>query len=174
MARRVWWVALAGAITIALASCGAPQKVPAPRPVTVLPSEVAPENYMASAASSSLFIIRASELVAAREGNSRLGLLARQFISEQEGVGSQLSFAGRRLNQLPSAALLPAHQAMLDAMTSSSDPSATYVRTMKRVVAQGLALHRAYDAHGSSATLRPVAAMAAAVFHRELDDINRF
>ncbi|MBA3666671.1 MAG: DUF4142 domain-containing protein [Sphingomonas sp.] len=129
---------------------------------------------MARAASASLFIIKASEQVLAREGDTGLGQFARKSQAEQQGVGSQLSFAGRRLNLLPSAALLPSDHAMLEELAASGDPGGVYVSQMKRVLSQTLSMHRQYERYGTSPTLRPVAAMAAPVFAAELEAIKRF
>ena len=128
---------------------------------------VNPAQYMSMASSASLYVIRASELIAGRQGDSGLGTMARRFASEQEGVGSQLSFAGRRLNLLPQATLAPDNQRMLDALTTSSDPAGTYVRQMSELLPRLAAFHRQYQRYGTSPTLRPVAAMAAPVFERE-------
>ena len=154
---------------------GAPARTAAPRAAPPVRSiAVSPADYVARAASASLFIIKASEQIAEREGYSGLGHAARRFQSEQQGVGSQLSFAGRRLNLLPSATLLPADQAMLDELGASANPGATYVRQLKSSLPRSLSLHRQYQRYGTSPTLRPVAAMAAPVFAAELEAIKRF
>jgi putative membrane protein len=80
-----------------------------------------------------------------------------------------LSLAGRRLNLLPSATLLPQHQAMLDELAGSSNFEAAYLRLQRQVHGQGLALHADYASRGTSATLGPVAANAAAVERRHLE-----
>ena len=148
---------------------------PAPRAAPVVRSiALSPADYMMAAASASLFIIRASEQIAVREGDTGLGQFANRFGAEQGGIGAQLSSAGRRLNLLPSATLLPRHQAMLDEITGSPDPSAAYIRHLRNVLPQALSLHRQYERYGTSPTLRPVAAMAAPIFEQELDAIRRF
>lgn len=168
-----------GAICVlALPGCSSNQPAP-PRPVAaaapvVRSIAISPADYVARAASASLFIIKASEQVAARQGDTGLGLVARKLQAEQQGIGSQLSFAGRRLNLLPSATLLPSDQAMLDELLASGDPSGVYVRQMKRVLPQSLSLHRQYERYGTSPTLRPVAAVAAPLFAAELEAISGF
>jgi predicted outer membrane protein len=143
----------------------------APPPVRSI--AVSPADYVARASSASLFIIKASEIVGEREGPTALGNVARRFRADHQGVSAQLSFAGRRLNLLPSAALLPAHQAMLDSLAASGTPGRTYIAQMKTVLPQALALHDQYRRLGTSATLRPVAAMATPVVSRELQSIRR-
>lgn len=163
--------------TLALAGCASkqPAQPPTPRAAPVVRSiALSPADYMMAAASASLFIVRASEQIAAREGDTGLGQFASRFGSEQGGIGAQLSSAGRRLNLLPSAKLLPRHQAMLDEITGSSDPSAAYVRNLRNVLPQALALHRQYERYGTSPTLRPVAAMAAPIIAQELHAIRGF
>ena len=162
---------------LALPGCSSNQPAP-PRAVAAAPVvrsiAISPADYMARAASASLLIIKSSEQVASREGDSGLGQIARKLQSEQQGIGSQLSFAGRRLNLLPSATLLPSDQAMLDELSVNGGSGAVYVRQMKRVLAQALSMHRQYERYGTSPTLRPVAAVAAPVFASELDAISRF
>ena len=170
---------LAGAVGFALlAGCGT---TPAPeparpvarsRPPVVRSIAVSPAQYVTTASSTSLYVIKASELVSQRAAGSRVGNLARQFAADQEGVGSQLSFAGRRLDLLPSATLDPAHQAMLDALSASPDPAGTYVSQLSTLLRQGATFHRQYERYGTSPTLRPVASMAAPVFERELSQLR--
>lgn len=165
-----------GALALALAACSTdrPAPPPAPRAAPVVRSiAVSPAQYMAAAASAALFVVRASQLIAAREGDSGLGQSAGRFGIEQGGIGAQLSTAGRRINLLPSATLLPRHQAMLDDIAASSDPSAAYVRHLGEVLPRALDLHRQYELYGTSPTLRPVAAMAAPIIARELDELRR-
>lgn len=163
-------------LVIAGCASSAPAPPPAPRAAPPVRSiAVSPADYMMAAASASLFIIRASEQIAARQGDTGLGQFASRLGAEQGGIGAQLSSAGRRLNLLPSAQLLPRHQAMLDDIAGSPDPSATYVSYLKKsVLPQALALHRQYERYGTSPTLRPVAAMAAPIIEQELDAIRRF
>lgn len=134
---------------------------------------VSPAEYVAAAASASLFAIRASDMIAARQSGTGLGQFAARLQTEHGGIGSQLSYAGRRLDLLPSATLLPRHQAMLDDISASADPGAAYVRHLKTVLPQVLALHRSYERYGTSATLRPVAAMAAPLVQAEVDALRR-
>lgn len=168
--------ALALPITIAaLTGCSStPSAPPRAAPPTVRSIAVSPADYMARAASASLFIIKASDRISGSAGETALGQFARNTRAEQQAIGSQLNFAGRRLNLLPSAVLLPSDQAMLDALVSSSEPSASYVRQMKRVLAEALSLHRGYERYGTSPTLRPVAAMAAPLFAAELEALDHF
>jgi hypothetical protein len=174
--RRITIVAMITALPLAGCASDAPRapaRVASPTPV-VRSIAISPADYMATAASTALFIVKASEQIAAREADTGLGQFARQSQSEQLGIGAQLSLAGRRVNLLPSAALLPRHQALLDELSGSGDPSATYVRQMKSVLPQAALLHRQYERYGTSPTLRPVAGMAAPVNERELAAIRRF
>ena len=172
-------IAVVAPLAVALTISGCSTSRPAPPPVTrstpaVRSIAVSPAQYIAAAASASLFVIRASDLIVARDGGSGLGQFARRLKTEHGGIGSQLSFAGRRLDLLPSATLLPRHQAMLDDISASAAPGATYLRHLNTVLPPTMALHRDYDRYGTSATLRPVASMAAPLIAHELDALRRF
>jgi putative membrane protein len=161
-----------GAATLVLAGCAsnAPQparQYPAAPPLREAPASAA--TYVAQAASIDLFVIRSSELANLRSVTPAIRQYADRMIADHRGLASQLSLAGRRLDLLPSATLLPQHQAMLDELAASSNFEAAYLRLQRQVHGQGLALHGNYAAHGESATLRPVAASATAVERRHLD-----
>ena len=128
-----------------------------------LAGPVSPATYVAQAASIDLFVIKSSELALSRSSSSAIRDAARRLIAAHQGTASQLSFAGRRLNLLPSAMLLPQHQAMLDELSASGDFDRAYVRLQRSVHGQALALHSDYARRGTSPTLRPVAANAVAV-----------
>ncbi len=170
-------LALIGALAVAVVACGTKQAPPPPvaPPVRPAPS-VAPDpaSYVSRAASGSLFIVKASKIVAEREGDTGLGSFASYFEADHIGIGAQLSFAGRRLNLLPSATLSSAHQAMFDELAASGYDAKTYLRQINRVLAQQLALHRQYERSGSSPTLRQVAVMASPIIAREIDQIRQF
>ena len=169
-------VALSAALALAGCSTGrpAPPSVAGTAPRVVRSIAVSPAEYVTAAASASLFAIRASDAIVAREGDTGLGQFARRLQTEHGGIGSQLSFAGRRLDLLPAATLLPRHQAMLDDIAASAEPSAAYVRHLRTVLPQALALHRSYERYGTSATLRPVAAMAAPLIAQQVDALRRY
>jgi putative membrane protein len=171
-------IATSAAVALALAGCASGPRPREPterriaRPPVVRSIAVSPAQYIARASSASLFAIKASQLIADRSPNGSLASYARQVESEQEGVGSQLSFAGRRLDLLPSAELPPAHQAMLDALATSPDPARLYVQQMATLLRQTADFHSQYERYGTSPTLRPVASMAAPVFERELSRLR--
>jgi putative membrane protein len=167
-------IALAGLALLALGGCATGE---APRegargsaarpPIVIRP--LFPADYMAAASSIDLYEIRSSELALTRSANPRLRDFARTMISDHQGTSAQLSFAGRRLNLLPSASLLPAHQAMFDELSASSDFDATYRRQQAAVHEAALKLHSAFAARGESPTLRAVARNAAPIERRHLD-----
>lgn len=166
------WAVKAATVTAMVLIAGCATKPPPaptpPRPGPSVPAEVAlaPNAYMREASSISLFAVRASQLVAVR--NVGVTGIARTIEQEQGGVASQLSYAGRRVNLLPSANLLPEHEAMLAVLDSSPDMAALYKEQMRIVLSRGESIHRAFAASGTSPTLRPVAKMAEPVFQREL------
>lgn len=136
-------------------------------PVVVRPLFAA--DYMAMASSIDLYEIRSSELALTRAQHPRHRDFARTMIAAHKGTSAQLSYAGRRLNLLPSATLLPAHQAMLDELSASGDFDAAFHRQQIAVHQAALKLHGDFAARGESATLRPVAKNAAAIVRRHLD-----
>jgi putative membrane protein len=144
----------------------APSAARAPR---ILPGAVSPATYVAQAASIDLLVVRSSELAQLRSANPRLRNLANTLAAGHKGLASQLSFAGRRLDLLPGAALLPQHQAMYDELAASGDFDRAYVRLQRSVHGAALSLHSDYARRGGSPTLRPVAANAAAVERNHLE-----
>jgi putative membrane protein len=162
-----------------LAGCATKQPAPSgpypgtPYPARPLPSAVSPATYVAQAASIDLFVVRSSELAQLRSVDPRLRNVANELRAGHEGLASQLSFAGRRLNLLPGATMLPQHQAMFEELAASTDFDRTYKRLQLAIHGAALSLHSNYAARGGSPTLRPVAANAAAVERSHLDMLRR-
>ena len=168
--------ALATAAAATLAACGTSETPRTQSPGTSGPIVVRPlfaADYMAMASSIDLYEIRSSELALTRAQNPRHRDFARAMIAAHRGTSSQLSRAGRRLNLLPSATLLPVHQAMLDELTASGDFDSTYHRQQIAVHHAALKLHTDFAARGESATLRPVAKNAVPIVRRHLDMMQR-
>ncbi|MEQ7874778.1 DUF4142 domain-containing protein [Sphingomonas sp. ASV193] len=162
-----------GLTVMMLAGCAGQREQPSAPPPTVLPSALGADRYLEQAASASLFMIRASDLAATRSRSAAVRAFAASARADHEGIGAQLSFAGRRLDLLPSATLLPAHQAMLSALAASPAFDGDYRRTVERVLGDDYALHAAFARSGSSPTLRPVATMATPIVGRELAAARR-
>lgn len=123
---------------------------------------------MAFSASSALFAVQASRMAEARGSTSKLKKFAGQLIMDQTGIGAQLSFAGRRIDLLPSSRPLPEHQAMLQALATSPDFDGTYKAQLARILRDSARVHRAFESSGDSPTLRPVARFAAPVCEKNL------
>jgi len=140
-------------------------------PIVIRPLFAA--DYMRAASSIDLYEIRSAELALTRAANPRHRDFARTMIADHNGTSAQLSMAGRRLNLLPSATLLPTHQAMLDELAASSNFDATYRRQQIAVHEAALKLHREFAARGESATLRPVARNAVPIIRRHLEMMRR-
>lgn len=141
-----------------------PPAGPAPRPpsvVTPAPGVEAPLAYMTTASSIDRFMIRAAELAEARARDARLRNFAAEVKRDHEAIAAQLSFAGRRLNQLPTGRLLDNHAARLAALEVSADFDAAYRREMGRSLSAAYEYHNRYASKGESPTLRPVARFAA-------------
>ncbi|WP_187107850.1 DUF4142 domain-containing protein [Sphingomonas xanthus] len=169
------WKRIAGLLIggAALLSGCAPRQLPAPTApatVAVVPAAtaLAPAIYMQVAASSALFAVRASEIAAQRSGDVRFRGLAQAIAADQRGIGSQLSFAGRRLDLLPTASLTAAQAADLDRLRISGSVETTYRQLLDPVLAEAAQAHSSFAANGSSATLKPVARMAAPATGRNL------
>ncbi|HEY0629182.1 MAG TPA: DUF4142 domain-containing protein [Sphingomicrobium sp.] len=163
-------------ITAALLAGCAPKKAPPPpvvAPPVARPAALDPESYMAFAASSALFAVQASRMAEARGSTAKMKRFAAQVVMDQTGIGAQLSFAGRRVDLLPSARPLPEHQAMLERLAISSDFDATYKGQLSRVLREAAAAHRAFEAGGDSPTLRPVARFAAPVCEKNLAALQK-
>ena len=166
---------LANCLVLALAGCATGEAPPAREaresadrpPVVVRP--LFPADYMAMASSIDLFEIRSAELALSRAANARHRDFARMMIEAHAGTSAQLSLAGRRLNLLPSARLLPEHQAMLDELGASSDFDSTYHRQQIAVHQAAVKLHGDFAARGESPTLRAVAKAAAPIVRGHLD-----
>jgi len=161
------------AFALTLAGCATQPSGPAgsepgrTRAARPLAESISAATYIAQAASIDLFVVRASEL-AQRSANPRLQSIANTLLAEHKGLASQLSFAGRRLNLLPGAAMLPQHEAMYDELSASGNFDQTYIRQQRAIHGAALSLHADYARRGSSPTLRPVAANAAAVERNHL------
>src|SRR5687768_5615475 len=116
------WTAMATATL--LAGCAPKQPTPPPTPpVRPVPPAAAldPESFMAFTASSALFAVQASRMAEARGSTNKIKKFAQQVVVDHTGIGAQLSFAGRRIDLLPSARPLPEHQAMLERLATASD-----------------------------------------------------
>lgn len=168
--------AITATALLAIAGCASKPAAPPPTSTFVLPSTAAaltPAVYMALASTSSLFAIRASELALERSTNGATRSAAQAIIVDQGGVGSQLSYAGRRLDLLPSAALTGDQAAELERLRQSGNFDADYRKSVGDALARVLEAHRAFASAGNSPTLRPVAEMAAPATKKDLDALKR-
>ena len=170
-------VLIAGLAALTLAGCASDQPVrraaPPPRPPVVIRGiPVPPATYVATAASIDLYVIKSSQIAVTRARDAGLREFARSEIGAHEGLGSQLSFAGRRLNLLPSAELQPEHQRMVETLEFTNDFDATYRRQQIQVHEAALKLHSDFAASGESATLRPVARNAVPIVRAHLQRLR--
>jgi len=175
--RRHAWSALALAVpAMMIAGCGRREAPPPSRPPSRPPAvEVRPADaagYVSLASSIDLLVIQASQLAVSQARSPRVRDVAAMLVRDHNGASAQLSFAGRRLNLLPSASMLAEHRAMLEEVRNSSDFDASYRSAMIRAHEQGLRLHGDYAATGTSPTLRPVAEVVAPIMRRHLDELR--
>lgn len=173
---RIGRVALLGLSVLALSIAGcAPRKRPPAPPappviVTPLPGQVmSPQTYVTTAASFDLFVIRASEMAAVRARDPGVRAQASAELADHRGLGAQLSFAGRRLNLLPSDQMGRSDAERLALLEASADFDAAYTKQMIATHLYHLKVSGDVAMRGTSPTLRPVARNAADVIARHLD-----
>lgn len=167
MSLRGLGLAAAAAAAGLLAGCSAQR--PAPRPPVVVepePAALSPGTYLAVSGSRSLLLVRASEVAEARAPGT--AGMARRIAADHRGIAAQLSLAGRRLNLLPAAALLPTDAAQLDALRRAEDVGTAYRRIVAAAVENCIRHDGDYAVRGTSPSLRPVARFAEAVCREEL------
>lgn len=166
--------------SLMLAGCAREVARPAPVPQTARRAPpaggaaVSTASYVATAAAIDLFEIRSSEMALQRSNNRALRDFASMMIAAHKGTSAQLSFAGRRLNLLPSATLSPQYQALVDQLVAAPDFDAAYRGQQRLVHREALRLHSAYAARGASPTLRPVAAAIVPIVERHMRMIAYF
>lgn len=125
-------------------------------------------TFVENSGSIDLLIIRSSELALQRSASPRVRDFATTMIRDHKGTSAQLSFAGRRVNALPSAILHAHQQAMLDQLLAAPDFDPAYIRLQRAAHQDALTIERAYARTGASPTLRPVAADAIPIEERHL------
>jgi putative membrane protein len=177
MRRAFQSLAIAATATL-LASCGGGSS-PGVRSASVTPAIIASPvmisaaAYVAAASSIDLFEMRSAELAMQRARDPSNRAYAQQVLSAHEGTSAQLSFAGRRLNLLPSGSLNAEHQALFNALQAAGNFDDTYRAQQGIVVAEGIKLHGGYAKAGDSPTLRPIAANAENVMRANLQALRR-
>ena len=164
---------IAAGLILAVAGCGrqAPPPEPRPRPPVIVPPPSHPmstDQYMKLSGSSALLVVRASDLAMQRSTRNSTTQIASRLKRDHTAIGAQLNMAGRRLNLLPSATLLPLHQTLYDGLTTASDFDAAYRRTVRAQIEYCVSTHTAYSRAGGSPTLRPVARFASSMCRDEL------
>ena len=147
-----------------------------PRPVTpaiiASPVRISAAAYVATASSIDMFEMQSAELALQRASDPANRAFAQRVLSAHQGTSAQLSYAGRRLNLLPSASLNAEHQALLSALIASGDFDTTYRAQQRMVVEEGVRLHGDFARAGSSPTLRPVAENAENVMRANLQALR--
>src|SRR5436190_20623664 len=114
---------------------------PASAPVTsIAPVALSAAAYIAMASSIDLYEVKSAQLALERAQDPANRDFAQRALSAHQGTSAQLSFAGRRLNMLPTATLNPEHQAMLDALASTSDFDNIYRGQQNIVLQEGVKL----------------------------------
>lgn len=174
---RAFLLPSAAAIFILLGGCATDRAAPPPQasvprmppsPGTMARELVDSAAFIESSGSIELLIIRASELALQRSSSPRVRDFASTIINDHKGTSAQLSFAGRRLNSLPSASLGPREQMMLVDLESAANFEGAYVRLQRTAHQELLQLARDYARSGRSPTLLPVARAAIPIEERHL------
>lgn len=169
-------LAIAGCATREAASVRPPVSRPPepPRARRQLPPPVLPADYVVKAGQYHLFIERASRIALRRAQRRRIRDIAAKLVQEHSGLATQLSLAGRRLNVLPRATLDSQFLVYLDQLSRTPSFDQWYLQHMLARHGEVLALHAAFARGGSSPTLRPVAAAAAAIERRHIMELEQW
>ncbi|MEO7655285.1 MAG: DUF4142 domain-containing protein [Sphingomicrobium sp.] len=156
-----------------LSGCGGGQRVTeppraaarAPRPP--LAHGLSAADYVAAAGELDLYVITASELALKRTQAPRVREVAERLIVAHRGSSAQLSLGGRRLNLLPSAALSPRYQQLLEQLYASANFDPDYALQMKVAHQDAARLHSDYARSGGSPTLVPIARALAPIMEQQ-------
>lgn len=140
--------------------------------VIASPVMISAAAYVAAASSIDLFEMQSAQLALQRAQDPANRSFAERALSAHQGTSAQLSYAGRRLNLLPSATLNTEHQAMLSALVATGDFDNTYRAQQRIVVEEGVRLHAGYAQSGDSPTLRPIAENAENVMRANLQALR--
>jgi putative membrane protein len=140
-----------------------------PRPV---PAALPPALYFSEATAIDLFEIRAAE-IALQRGTGAARAFAAQAQEHHRALSAQLALAGRYLDLLPSRALAPEYQQMLDVLVSTADFNRVYLTQQRVVCRRALELHSAFAQRGASPTLRPVAQLGVSVATSDLQLLHQ-
>ena len=140
--------------------------------VIAAPVMISTAAYVAAASSIDLYEMKSAELALQRAQDPANRAFAERALNAHRGTSAQLSYAGRRLNLLPSASLNPDHQAMFDALAATSDFDNTYRAQQGIVVEEGVRLHGNFARSGDSPTLRPIAENAENVMRANLQALR--
>lgn len=163
MRRFVYTILVLGSVLVVAGCSGGGSSRPRVQSASLTPAVIASPvmisaaAYIATASSIDLFEMQSAELALQRAQDPANRAFAQRVLSAHQGTSAQLSYAGRRLNLLPSASLNAEHQAMLSALSATSDFDNTYRAQQRIVVEEGVKLHGGFARSGASPTLRPIA-----------------
>ncbi|WP_265587710.1 DUF4142 domain-containing protein [Sphingomicrobium arenosum] len=151
----------AGALMLSGCAGGGTSAPSAPVAAAASPAILTAVAFVDVAGSAALYAVEAAKLAQGRSRDPQVRALAALQGANGEGIGGQLSYAGRRVNALPDNVMTPQHEAMLEALRTASDFDATYVAQQQELVPVMRLFHQDYAVRGGSATLRPVAEFSA-------------
>lgn len=127
-------------------------------PQTIAVMDVAPESFVATAASSNAFEIRSSELAAQKATQPALKAFATQMIADHKAAAEGLKAAAAGLS-VPEA-LAPKHAAMIGLLEGADGAAFDMIYTDMQAGAhaEAVTLFSAFSAHGSEPALKAFAA----------------
>jgi putative membrane protein len=129
--------------------------------------------FVAMAASSDMYEIQSSRMALQRSQNPMIRMHAETMIRDHMNTTTQLAAAAQAGGIGVPMAMMPMHQAMLDALSRSANFDAVYKQQQVTSHQQALALHSNYASRGDNIALRGVAALAVPVVRGHLEHAQR-
>ena len=149
----------------------APQDASAPDSSPTMAMATTAADYAAHASASDLFEIQSSNLALERSRNSEIREFAQMMIQHHTRTTEQLKSALREASmEPPPARLMPAQQAMLDALRAAQGEAfdRLYLSQQAQAHDMALALHQTYAERGDTPALRRVAGAAVPVIEQHI------
>ena len=125
--------------------------------------------FIPLAVSSDLYAIASGKLALQRSTSPTVRAHAEEEVRDHTSISSQTGVAATAAGLGVPSAMMPMHQAMLDALAESPDFDRSYLQQQVSAHQQALALHGRFAASGDVVGLRGVAANAVPVVRRHLE-----
>jgi putative membrane protein len=135
------------------------------------------EDYLAHAAQSDMYEIRAAELAAKKAQRADVKTFAQMMIKDHNASTAKIKAAatGAGLTVAPPAKLDERLQGMIDNLTAASaaDFDGAYLHQQLSAHTEALAMHKAYGATGDNAALKTAANEIVPVVQHHLSEVTR-